>query len=1258
MEKHDFGKNDYLSRAMIKRRTALFPLIFLLCFIGKTFGQQVLVTEAKKKELNDLSLQNQNRYLLDHQKALDLAKIYGWPVIRKTKQGGLVLLQGVDSKGRPVYLATFDNVIAAATTQTNTVQPGGDLGLTLSGSSTFLKDKLAIWDGGEVYKAHQEFAGKTITLEDLVSYIDHATHVAGTMMAKGVYAPAKGMAFNAATLHSYYFDNDISKMSSAASGLLLSNHSYGDEAGWNFNDIQNRWEWFGLPGDTVDYSFGFYGSRTQQWDQIAYSAPYYLIVESSGNARGYPGPAVGQDYYGYASSSNLTMVDKGPRPATISSNNAYETISTTGNAKNILTVGAINPVPYGPTGGEQISGAFFSSWGPTNDGRIKPDIVGDGVNVTSSGSASPDNYITLSGTSMSAPNVTGSLYLLQEYYAEKHSGSFMRAATLKGLACHTALDAGNAGPDYIYGWGVLDMKAAALAIKNNGIKSLIKEDTLNQGQAQTFNVVASGNGLLSATISWTDPPGTATPDGTVESPNPKLVNDLDIRISDGTTTYYPWVLNPAKPSAPATTGNNVLDNIEQVLIPGTVPGRSYTITVTHKGTLNGGSQDYSLIATGIGGAAYCASAPLSSADSRINNFKLSGINNTPSGGCTTYSDYTGLTVQLIQGMTYPLSITLGTCGNNFNKAAKVYVDWNEDGVFEANELVATTNVIAGTGTFTTNITVPSTVVPKTYTRLRVVLEETSDTSVIKPCGTYAKGETQDYRVLFDQTGSDAGITAINLPTASGACAGPSQIAVTIKNFGGTNISNIPIIVTVAGPSQTTTLNQTYTATLAPNEQEQFILNGTVNLVAGDTYTITAATNLAGDPISANNQASATVTVSASPTPSDLLAYYCVNNKNYQLLGAGDGELLWYQNQTDSIPFAFGSGAVTSLAPVNNTYYAGLNDFSGTIGPPTKYTFGGGGYNQFTPFVNVSTRIPIVIKSARLYIGNSGKITFNVASANGEIVSSTTINAIATRSVPGPGPQADDPGDQGAIYPLNLLLPQPGAYTISAVYDSTATLYRSNVGVNGYPFTKGDVFSIDGNDAASATDTAYYKGFYYYFYNIQLQSPGCASAAKQAVPLTKPVITQNGTILNSSFSSGNQWYLDGKAITGATGASFTPTKSGNYTVGVTVGSACQALSDNLVFVMTAGAGNNSEIGLVVYPVPASGPMNIIFAAPASTTLNISLIDAAGLRVYSADQAIAAGNVSTAIDVSRLAPGSYVLKLLLGQKAYYDKIVVLR
>jgi len=767
----------------VSKLYARIGCIFLLVsFAGRTLGQQVLVSDAKKKQLADLSVQLNNQHVASYQKALQLAKIHNWPVFRLTKDGGVLSLQGVNSLGFPEYLLTYNNTIAAATTGTNTVQPGGLLGLNLSGSSPVLSDKLAIWDGGLVYAAHQEFAGKTITLKDAGPVADHATHVAGTMIAKGVFAPSKGMAFNATTLQSYDFNNDIAEMSAAAPGLLLSNHSYGDGAGWDYDQAQKRWEWFGLPGDTVDYNFGFYGQRTKAYDDIAYNAPYYLIVEAAGNAHGYPGPPVGSDYWGYQSSSNQTLVDMGPRQASISSNGWFDVISSTGNAKNILTVGAVNPLPNGPASSSGITIASFSSWGPTDDGRVKPDIVGDGVNVLSTGSSSPSTYITLSGTSMATPNVTGSLYLLQEYYSQKY-GSFMRAATLKGLACHTAFDAGNPGPDYIYGWGLLDMKQAAQAITDNGKQSLILEKTLSQGQRQTFNVVASGLSPLIATICWTDPSGTPTPSGTINSRVPKLVNDLDIRVSDGTTTFFPWILDPSHPSRAAQKGDNIVDNVEQVFIPGAVLGKTYTITVSHKGGLQLGSQDYSLIVTGINTAAYCASGPTSPQDSRIDNVTLSNINNTPAPGCTSYSDYTNLTVQLQQWASYPLSIALGTCGANFDKAAKVYIDWNGDGVFQANELVATTTIVTITGTYNTTITVPGWVVPGTLSRMRVVLTETSDVSVINPCGPYAKGETQDYTVQFTAGSPPTpGITTSVVTGIITTCLGSASTIPNIQQF--------------------------------------------------------------------------------------------------------------------------------------------------------------------------------------------------------------------------------------------------------------------------------------------------------------------------------------------------------------------------------------------------------------------------------------------------------------------------------------------
>jgi hypothetical protein len=1246
---------------MIKRYLGFY--IFLFCVLTKpAMAQRPLVTDANRQQLNIINVNANSEFLQGRQRALALAPNRGWAIRRQIPNGGILSLQGIDSLGFPVYLVTHNNTIAAATTGTNQVQPGGSSGLNLSGSSSFLNNKWAMWDGGRVFSTHQEFAGKTITFGDNSSVIDHATHVAGTLMAKGIYAPSRGMAFGANTISSYDFDNDVAEMSAAAPNLLVSNHSYGEVAGWNYNPTELRWEWSGLPGDNVDYKFGFYGTRTRDFDRIAYNAPYYLIVESSGNSRDSNGPAVGQTYYGYSSPTNQSFVNKGPRPASISSNNGYDIISVTANAKNILTIGAVNPLPFGPTSSSDISIAGFSSWGPTDDGRIKPDLVGDGVNVLSTSSNGVASYSPLSGTSFAAPNVTGSLYLLQEYYAQKNAGNFMRAATLKGLACHTAFDAGNPGPDYIYGWGLLNMPKAAQAITDHGVKSNISEQILTQGQQQTFTVTASGNGVLMATISWTDVQGTPTAEGTINSRAPKLVNDLDIRITDGSTTFRAWVLDPLQPGLAATTGDNIRDNIEQVYIPGAQPGKMYTITVSHKGTLSSGSQPYSIIVTGIGGTAYCASAPASSADSRVNQLTLSNINYTATAGCTSYTDNTGLTIQLERGKAYPLNLTLGTCGGNFNKAAKVFIDWNGNGIFEADELAATTNIINGTATFNGTITVPGTVVAGNYSLMRVVLAETNDASSIQACGSYAKGETQDYRVQFLQTAIDAGITAVVNPEASGTCIGTTLVTVKIKNFGGLPASNIPVTVTIkTADNVTTTFNETYPGTLAPSAEDNFTLNTTFNVVPGTTYTITATTALANDIILVNNSSAVVTQALASPPPTSLSAVYCIDTKKYLLTGAGNGQLFWYLNANDAIPFAYGQNVTTTQVPVNNTYYAGLNDFKAAVGPATKNVFSAGGYNQFTPSVFVTTAVPVVIQSARLYIGNSGLITFNVSNSNGQIVSTKTINAIATRSNPAPGELANDPNDQGRVYNLNLTLPAAGKYTISVVYEGNATLFRNNGGVTGYPFKAGEIFNITGNDATptSGTDAEFYKNFYYYFYDMRVQSTGCASDQRVAVTLSKPAITQSSTTtLSSSAASGNQWYLDGKLIEGATEQTYNPLQSGNYTVSVLLASGCTILSDNFAFALKAlNPDKNTEIGLATFPVPASKFLNVLFESKTPEQLNLYLINSAGKIVYTESKSVAAGNFSTSIDVSHQAAGTYTVRVVLGQKDYSHKVIII-
>lgn len=584
-----------------------FGLALLICtatLVNQGYSQQNSrpnITNSTFLKTNSAVLLNQA--VLEKSAAVAMAAVKGWELSVTDLNGEVRRLQRLDDAGFPIYYATTNNTIAAGTTRTNKLYTGGGLGLSLSGS-TIAAGKVAIWDSDAALASHIEFAGGRIEVRDKTTTTSsHSTHVAGTMIATGINPVAKGMAFGLPKLYSFDFDNDTPEMSANAASLLISNHSYGAVAGWLLNTSVSpeRWEFYGAPGANEDYKFGYYDTQSSEWDKICYNAPYYLPVKSAGNNRTVNGPDIGKPYFRF--NSDRVMTAAGNRPAGISSNAQYDNISTYGNAKNILTVGAVNPLPNGPYNPAQIAIASFSSWGPTDDGRIKPDLVADGIRVTSTSNTANNSYAVLSGTSMATPNVSGSLVLLQELYQQQKGGNFMRSATLKALVIGTAAEAGNApGPDYSYGWGLLNTEGAAKAILNDGKQSKIAELVLDQGEKQTIEVIASGDGPITGTICWTDPEAIAIGStSALNNPAPRLINDLDLRASRAAAVYSPWVLDPFNPSAPAYTGDNTRDNVEQVLISSPVAGAVYKFSVSHKGTLKRGPQYYSMILTGITG---------------------------------------------------------------------------------------------------------------------------------------------------------------------------------------------------------------------------------------------------------------------------------------------------------------------------------------------------------------------------------------------------------------------------------------------------------------------------------------------------------------------------------------------------------------------------------------------------------------------------------------------------------------------------------
>jgi len=411
----------------------------------------------------------------------------------------------------------------------------------------------------------------------------HSTHVAGTMIAAGVDPYAKGMA-PLAELEAYDWNSDDAEMAAAAAaGALVSNHSYGFSRGWAWNG--SSWDWYGDQGISVyeDYMFGFYDSYAANWDDIAYNAPYYLICKSSGNDRG-DGPG---------STPSTAEIDGG--------SDGYDCIGSQGVAKNILTVGAVEDIPVGYTQPSDVVMSSFSSWGPADDGRIKPDVVGNGVGLFSTYDGANDDYNSISGTSMATPNVAGSLILLQEHYEDLNgSGSKMRAATLKALVIHTADEAGsNPGPDYKFGWGLVNIERAAAKITEDQTNTVIIEQSLSNGGSYTAAGTATSGYPIKVSVVWTDPKGTPT-SAQVNPSTSMLVNDLDLRVEDpaARTVHYPWKLDRNNPANAATnTGENNRDNVEVVYIENPTPGETYTITVDHDGTISG-SQAFSMIISG------------------------------------------------------------------------------------------------------------------------------------------------------------------------------------------------------------------------------------------------------------------------------------------------------------------------------------------------------------------------------------------------------------------------------------------------------------------------------------------------------------------------------------------------------------------------------------------------------------------------------------------------------------------------------------
>ena len=572
-----------------------------------------------------------------------IAVKYG--VKRADERGTLV----GESEYGPVFMSPQD-AVSANSISADDLWPSGLYtwqNAALSRNLTGVGIRASIWEANGadglagIRITHNEFnAGRVVQIDGAVAG-NHGTSVANVMAGGGILDVTSGANNWGKLLRGIAYEGEIDGHNLAnfvqettdavLDNQRFSNHSYGVNGGWTRVNVSGTiWWYWVLPAFDEDPRLGVYssafaeGNSSAQLDQFVVTAETHLPVYAAGNPRGV-GPGSPVSYL--IPSGGGAVVSTAVRDW-INGDDGYDTVQSPGTAKNVLTVGSITDI-NGNT--FRISG--FTGTGPTDDGRIKPDLVAVGQRnpdlgyggslfaATKTSATSYYNGITadtegtvdLAGTSFATPCVAGGLMLAEQRRQQLlPTAGPLLASTWRGAAMHTALDFGTPGPDFIGGQGIFNAERLVTLLEGDaalGRGTRIKEFTVVTGAPKEFFVTLPANTLGELTLTWSDvagnPPAFAT---VLDGQALMLVNNIDLVAQDTATlaNHHPWILDPdltleraAVRGAAATRGVDNRNNAEKITIDASPQPRRLKVTISPIGTLQSGSQKVALILSGV-----------------------------------------------------------------------------------------------------------------------------------------------------------------------------------------------------------------------------------------------------------------------------------------------------------------------------------------------------------------------------------------------------------------------------------------------------------------------------------------------------------------------------------------------------------------------------------------------------------------------------------------------------------------------------------